>query len=293
MGQSLYESSAAARAAFDTMEGLRPGTIAQCFSGAAEELKQTINTQPCLFAVDYACAAALQEHGIEADMACGFSLGEVAAAAYCGLLSLVDAFRLVMKRAEYMQACAEKNPGSMAAVIGVDARTVEAVCEDFTNIYPVNYNSGNQTVVSIAADADLASFSVRMQQAGARLIPLKVGGCFHSPLREEASDKLRAYMDSLSFSAPRIPLYANATALPDDDARESLRARQVKSPVYFHKTVENRLSEGLTHCIEVGAGKTLSGLLQKIGGAKRIMNVQDAESLEHTLQILREEGLSC
>ncbi|MDL2218388.1 ACP S-malonyltransferase [Christensenellaceae bacterium OttesenSCG-928-M15] len=290
MGQSLYESSKAAKEVFDAAETIRPGTIAQCFFGTAEQLLVTINTQPCLFAVDYACAAALKEAGVHADMAAGFSLGEVPAAAFCGILTFEDAFRLVIKRAEYMHECARKYPGSMVAVLRVDAQIVDRVAQQFENVYPVNYNCPNQTVVS-GSDLVLPSFGAAMQEAGGRLMPLKVSGSFHSPYMEEAAMKLTAYMEDVAFYPPRIPLYANATALPYHGDPSALLARQVKSPVYFQKSVENMLHDGLTTCIEVGAGKTLCGLINKTGGAARVLNVQDAPSLEAALAALREDGV--
>ena len=125
MGRELYESSPAARKVFDMAERLRPGTLEQCFFGTAEELSRTINTQPCLFAMDLACAEALKEAGIQADSCAGFSLGEVAACAFCGLLSYEDAFRLVCRRAELMDAAAGKHPGGMSAILKLDAETVQ------------------------------------------------------------------------------------------------------------------------------------------------------------------------
>ena len=117
MGRDLYDASPAARAVFDAAERLRPGTLHQCFEGSAEELAITANTQPCLFTVDVACAEALREAGVEADAAAGFSLGELAAVAFAGVLPFDDAFRLVCRRAELMQAAAESHPGAMDAVL--------------------------------------------------------------------------------------------------------------------------------------------------------------------------------
>ena len=117
LGRDLYEKFPTARAVFDRAEQLRPGTINMCFAGDKAELSTTINTQPCLFAMDYACARVAMEAGATPDMCAGFSLGEVAATAFCGMLDFDTAFRLVMKRAEFMQDCAEKHPGLMYAVL--------------------------------------------------------------------------------------------------------------------------------------------------------------------------------
>ena len=127
MGRSLYEHSPAARALFDTLEAIRPGTLEMCFSGSAQELSQTANTQPCVFAVDMACAAAAQEAGLVPAFLAGFSLGELAGVALSGMLPVEDAFRLVIRRAELMDECAKAHPGAMLAVLKLDAARVEAL----------------------------------------------------------------------------------------------------------------------------------------------------------------------
>ena len=131
MGKDLYETSKEAKRVFDLCEALRPGTLQQCFEGTDEELAQTINTQPCLFAMDLACARALQAQGVQAQAAAGFSLGELAAAAFSGLLSEEDAFRLVLRRAEWMEECAAAHPGAMAAVLKLPADTVQSLAEEY------------------------------------------------------------------------------------------------------------------------------------------------------------------
>jgi [acyl-carrier-protein] S-malonyltransferase len=124
MGRDLYENFAPAQEAFDRAEALRPGTLKQCFEGPADELTQTVNAQPCLFLADYACALAARDAAGQPAFSAGFSLGEMAAAAFSGLLPFEDAFRMVMKRAALMQACAEKNPGAMFAVVKLPAEKV-------------------------------------------------------------------------------------------------------------------------------------------------------------------------
>lgn len=289
MGRDLYEASPAAREIFDLAESLRPGTLSQCFSGTKEELSQTINTQPCLFAMDLACAAALAEAGVKAAAAAGFSLGEVAAAAFCGMMPAADAFRAVCKRGEWMDACAQAHPGSMAAIVKLTAEQVEVLCREFSQVYPVNYNSPGQTVVAGARE-EMPSFMEKAAAAGGRAIPLAVSGAFHSPFMEDASEKLHGLLTSLPLSLPALPLYANATALPYGENPAELLSRQVKSPVQWQKTVENMLADGYDTFIEVGAGKTLAGLIKKIGGAKRICNVTDCATLQATLEALKEDS---
>ena len=152
MGKALYASSPAAKAVFDMADSLRPGTARQCFEGSMEELTQTVNTQPCVFAVDLAAARALAERGVQPDCVAGFSLGEIAALAFAGVLSDEEAFRLVCKRGELMDKAARENPGAMVAVLKLTSAQTEELCQRFEKTYPVNYNSPAQTVVATTTE---------------------------------------------------------------------------------------------------------------------------------------------
>ena len=140
MGKDLYDNSKAAKAIFDMADSLRPLTAAQCFTGTQEELSQTCNTQPCIFCVDFAAARALEEQGVHCDAAAGFSLGEIAALTYAGMLSDAEGFKLVCKRAELMDAAGKDVKSIMAAVLKLDNTKVEELASKYTHIYPVNYN---------------------------------------------------------------------------------------------------------------------------------------------------------
>lgn len=287
MGKALYAASPAARQVFDSCEAMRPGTLAQCFEGNAETLSSTINTQPCLFAMDYACAAALQEAGIRADYAAGFSLGEIAAVAFCGLLSLEDAFGLVCRRAELMAAAGEKHPGAMSAILRLSAKQVQELCSKYSDVFPVNYNCPGQTVVS-GKEEQLAALEQDVSAAGGRVMRLKVSGSFHSPYMQEASEGLAEYMAGLTFAAPRIPLYANATAEPyTAENAVDLLAQQVKSPVLWQKSIEALRKEGCEAFLEVGAGKTLTGLMRKIDAGAAACNIESPETLQTAVSMLK------
>ncbi|MBO5667044.1 MAG: ACP S-malonyltransferase, partial [Firmicutes bacterium] len=147
MGKSIYEGSEAAREIFRISEQLRPGTTAQCFEGTKEELTLTVNTQPCLYTVDLAIASAVKEAGIIPDAAAGFSLGEVAALTFAGVMTKEDGFRLVMERGQLMHQAAENHPGTMAAVMRLTPEQVADLAEKH-GLWPVNYNSAAQTVVA-------------------------------------------------------------------------------------------------------------------------------------------------
>ena len=263
MGRDLYEASPAARQVFDMAERLRPGTIETCFHGADEELRQTLHAQPCLFATDLACAMALREAGIEAAGAAGFSLGEVAAAAFCGMFTFEEAFLTVLKRAEFMQQCAQMHPGAMSAVVRLAPVEVERLAAEH-GVYAVNYNSPQQTVVAGELER-LTQFEKSVAEKKGRAIRLNVSGGFHCELMREASQKLAVYLQDRPMKRGKIPLYANATAKPYPDTEGSaLLALQVKSPVKWTDTIHTMKQDHFDIFIEVGAGKTLCGLINKI-----------------------------
>lgn len=287
MGKSLYETSAAARSVFDTAEQLRPGTIRQCFEGTLEEISITRNTQPCLFCVDLAAAEALKEAGIMPHMAAGFSLGEVAAVTFAGVFSHAEGFSLVTKRGEAMQAAAEKMDSAMAAVLKLTNQQVEDLCRLHPGVYPVNYNCPGQLVVAGLKPA-LQDFLSDVTANGGRAVPLNVGGGFHSPFMESASIKLAQVLANMKVKTPVIPVCANYTAeLYSKGDAKYLLEKQVSNPVRWQQTVEKMIAAGVDTFIEVGAGKTLCGLVKKTNRGVKVYNVEDAASLKATLAALR------
>ena len=279
MGKELYEAGGAARAVFDLCESIRPGTLSQCFGGSREELALTVNTQPCLFAMDLACASAAREAGIAAEGAAGFSLGEVAAAAFCGALSYEDAFRLVVRRGELMHACAQENPGGMAAILRLGDGEVEALCASYPDVFPVNYNCPGQIAVAGGVE-NLGKLCGAVQERRGRVAPLAVSGAFHSPFMDGASRGLAHELSRLEVSVPGIPLYANLTGRPYGEDGKRLLARQVKCPVRWTETIRNMVEDGFDRFVEVGAGKTLCGLVKKIDGGVSVCHVEDRATLE-------------
>ena len=289
MGKSLYETSPSARMVLDEAESLRPGTLAQCFEGTAEELSTTLNTQPCLMAVDCACAAALMEAGVQPEGLAGFSLGEIAALPIAGLLPFKDAFTLVLERARLMQACAEQSDTGMVAVLKLSDETVERLCAE-QNAYPVNFNCPGQVVCALRRET-IPAFSAAVKEAGGRALPLAVNGGFHSPFMKAAANGLRAYAQKVVFQPPKLPLYADADCCPYEAQRAAeLLGAQVESPVRWTQLIRRMQADGFTDFVEVGAGKTLSGLIAKIGDAGWIANVEDMESLTRTVGHYKEES---
>ena len=279
MGKTLYENSPAAKAVFDMAESIRPGTIRQCFEGTKEELSVTINTQPCVFTADLAAAAAVQEKGIRPDFVAGFSLGEIAALAFAGMLSYEDAFRLVCRRAEVMDKAANENKGAMAAVMKLTPEKVEQICSEFEKAYPVNYNSPAQTVVAAAED-EIDGLCARVKEEKGKAVKLAVSGAFHSPFMSSAADALAEYLEGVELKDPEIPVYSNVTAQPYEGEYKVLVAAQVKSPVKWQKTVENLAQQGADSFIEVGVGKTLTGLIRKIDSELKAVNIETKEGLD-------------
>lgn len=266
MGKELYEISPAARAVFDRCEALRPGTIAQCFFGSGEELKETVNTQPCLFAMELAASAALREREIFADLVAGFSLGEVAAATEAYLFSLETGFRLVCKRGELMQVSAQQQDTAMAAVVKLSNDTVEAICEQFDGVYPVNYNCPGQVSVSCLASR-MPEFSKAVKKAGGRALPLKVKGAFHSPYMAPAASAFCETLAQAEILQNKIPLYSNVTAQRYSADPVQLLSRQICSPVRWEQTIRNMIAEGTDTFIEAGPGRTLTNMITKIDGS--------------------------
>lgn len=289
MGKSLYEASAAAKAVFETAEQIRPGTMQQCFEGALEEISITKNTQPCLFCVDLAAAEALREAGIEPDMVAGFSLGEVAAVTFAGIFTQAEGFLLVTKRGEAMQAAAEKVDSAMAAVLKLANEKVEELCRMHPGVFPVNYNCPGQLVVA-GLKSSLGDFLSDVAANGGRAVPLNVSGGFHSPFMESASIRLAQVLSGMDVKAPQMPVYANYTAEPygENDAKLLLE-KQVSNPVRWQQTVERMIEAGVDTFVEVGAGKTLCGLIKKTNRAVKVYNVEDADTLAATLAALRAE----
>lgn len=282
MGKEICENSKAAKAVFDMADSIRPNTSQQCFNGDISELSITANTQPCVFTVDLAVARAVEELGIKVDCVSGFSLGEIAALAFSGMLSDEDAFKLVCKRGELMDKAAKANQGAMLAVMKLPADEIEKICSQFEDTYPVNYNSPAQTVVDTKeenVDALIEAFS----NAKGRAKRLAVSGAFHSPFMAEAAEGLMGYMENVEFNEPNIPLYSNYTAKPYEGDYKALVKAQVENPVKWQTIVENMVSDGVDTFIEVGVGKTLTGLVKRIDGnvkAIKVENVADLEQLK-------------
>jgi len=268
MGKDLYESFPSAREQFERANEILGFRITDLmFSGTDEDLRQTRVTQPAIF-LHSVILAASKGAEFQPDMVAGHSLGEFSALVASKALSFEDGLRLVSARAQAMQKACEKEPSTMAAIIGLDDAVVEEICRSVGEVVvPANYNSPGQLVIS-GSMKGIEIACEKMKAAGARrALPLKVGGAFHSPLMEPARIELAEAINATSFHPPVCPVYQNATAEKVTDPgriRENLIA-QLTAPVLWTQIIQNMIADGATAFIEVGPGNVLQGLIAKIG----------------------------
>jgi [acyl-carrier-protein] S-malonyltransferase len=267
MGKELYDSNSDARDMFEKANEILGFRITDLmFNGTDEDLRQTKVTQPAIFLHSVILAHTLGAD-FKPDMVAGHSLGEFSALVAAQALSFEDGLVLVSKRAGAMQKACEKEPSTMAAIIGLDDETVENVCAGiFDVVVPANYNSPGQVVISGSIQGiDVAC--EKLKEAGAkRALPLKVGGAFHSPLMEPARVELAEAIHQTAFNAPICPIYQNVDALPVTDPvkiKENLIA-QLTSPVRWTQISQNMISDGAKTFVEVGPGTVLQGLVKKV-----------------------------
>ncbi|MFZ5939791.1 MAG: ACP S-malonyltransferase [Bacteroidota bacterium] len=266
MGKELYESHPEAKALFEEANGILGFRITDLmFAGSDEDLRQTRVTQPAIFLHSVILARTLSS--FEPDMVAGHSLGEFSALVANGTLTFADGLRLVYQRALAMQKACEKEPSTMAAILGLDDQVVEEVCAGIDAVVvAANYNSPGQIVISGSMEG-IDRAVEKLTAAGAkRAIKLAVGGAFHSPLMEPARAELEKAIAATTFGKPVCPVYQNVTALPSTDPeviRQNL-VKQLTAPVRWTQTVQNMLAGGATSFTEVGPGSVLQGLIKKI-----------------------------
>ena len=277
MGKELYASNEHAKALFNRANEILGFDITRImFEGSAEDLRATAVTQPAIFLHSVIKATCMEDFSPE--MTAGHSLGEFSALVAAGAVEFEDALRLVAIRADAMQKACEAQPGTMAAVLGMDFKAIEDICAGIDGIVvPANYNSPGQLVISGSMEAVQAA-CVALKEAGAkRALVLPVGGAFHSPLMAPAADRLAEAIGRTYINEPFCPIYQNVDALPTMDPakiRENL-LKQLTSPVRWAQTVQNMIADGATSFTEVGPGTVLAGLIKKTApeGAVEIESV--------------------
>ena len=267
MGKDLFEKSKIAYELFNKANEILGFKISDImFNGSAEDLKQTSVTQPAIF-LHSVILAMSKESEIKPSMVAGHSLGEFSALVVNKCISFEDGLKLVSVRANAMQKACENNPGTMAAVLGLEDILVENVCQEVKgNVVAANYNCPGQLVISGEIHAiELACLNLKLKGARRALV-LPVGGAFHSPLMNEAKIELEKAINDIVFSDPICPIYQNVSGLPyssETDIKENLIS-QLTNPVKWTQSIKNMINNGAQEFIEVGPGKVLQGLMRKI-----------------------------
>jgi [acyl-carrier-protein] S-malonyltransferase len=291
MGKDLAEKFNVARDTFAEADAALGYSLSKlCFDGPAEQLKQTEFTQPAIFAVSMAAYRVLASRGIEPQIAAGHSLGEYAACAAAGVMSFADAIRALRSRGQFMQEAVPEGQGAMAAILGMDADAVRAVCEAAAKethevVSPANLNSPEQIVISGSAAGVARASEVAKERGAKKVVPLQVSAPFHCALMQPAQDRLADVLKAIKVHDPRFPIVANVTAdVTKDGGRErDLLVRQVTAPVRWVESMRKMIDEGGSLFVEVGPGKVLTGLLRQIDRAQKCVNVEDSASLEKAL----------
>ena len=286
MGKELYESSAAARDVFDQIdEALGRSLTGVMFEGPEDDLKETINAQPGIMAVSLACVKAMED---ELDMdempqpvvIAGHSLGEYTALAVGGVLSVDQTALLVQERGRLMQEACDQNPGTMAAVIGLDRIALQEVARE-TGVWISNVNTGEQIVISGERMAVARAMDLCSARGASKVIGLRVGGAFHSGLMEPARAGLMEAIGDMDFSDSNVPIVANCTGKPmtkAEDIKQELLS-QVCNTVQWKDTIDYMVGSGVNRFLEIGPGRALSGMVKRINRRANISNVADLASI--------------
>ena len=267
MGKDLFDQSSKAKDMFHKANNILKFKITEVmFEGTDEDLRQTNVTQPAIFLHSVILASVIEE--FNPSMVAGHSLGEFSALVANKVLTFEDGLRLVAKRANAMQKACELQPGTMAAVIGMEDRVVEDVCRSIQDavVVPANYNSPGQIVISGSIEG-VAKATEKLKEAGAkRVIPLNVGGAFHSPLMEPARVELAEAISGTKFNYGICPIYQNVTgqSVTDPEIIKTNLIAQLTSPVCWTQTMLNMIANGLNSVVEVGPGTVLQGLFKKV-----------------------------
>lgn len=286
MAKDLYAHSPDVKALYKLASQEIGEDIARLsFEGPVEKLKETRYTQPAILLHSLSVLKILKEALPKFDFACGHSLGEYGALAVSGALSFEDALKAVVKRAALMEEACRKNPGTMAAIIGLEESKLEQICKDASKkgtVVPANFNSKNQIVISGEIEAVKHACDIAKTAGAKRALLLEVGGAFHSPLMRPAQDGLKKYLDNVKLNEPSVLVVANVTAQPVKNAAEikKLLVEQITAPVRWAQTMEFLTQNEVTTIIEIGPGKVLSGMAKRDMPTEKIINLDTLSDIE-------------
>jgi len=304
MGKDLYANFKIFKDVCDEVSEHLKFNITDICADAAE-LAKTQNAQAAIFTVSYGIYKLLQEKNITPDFIAGFSLGEITSLAVSEILSFKDALSLIKVRGQVMDAACEYKPGTMCSIIGLEDFEVEEMCAAISNnnggyVIPANYNCPGQLVISgevEAVDSAVTIFSKTFADKKTRTIKLNVAGAFHSKLMLYKQDELAEFLKTLNFNMPKFKIYSNFTGnefKTDNLNNEKINLfmqdyiiKQMSNPVRFRDELENISNAGGEIFIEIGAGKVLSGFVRRTCKDARFANIQDSQTLEQALEILK------
>jgi len=293
MGLDVYQEYDAVRELFDMAEEISKIKISSlCFKGPMEDLTQTVNLQPAVTAVNLSYLAAIEKEGIKPDVCAGHSLGEYSALRASSILSREDTFRLVFKRGELMHREAVKNKGAMHAIIGLSIDEVSEIVENVKKdgvVAVANHNAEKQIVITGSPGPVEKTASLAASQ-GAKAIPLKVSGAWHSELIQGAQNEFKDLIESIPFNTPQRPVIFNVTADVENRPEEikSIMARQLCSPVKWYDAMCKLMAQHVEVFVEVGPGKVLTGLLKKILPKEYPCQIHNVNSMKGLEQFLKE-----
>lgn len=285
MGKDIFDQSDLCKAKFSKANEILGEDIQEImFNGPEEMLKQTKYTQPALYIVSVSIGLQLMEKGIHPSCAAGHSLGEYSAYALAGAFDFETGLELVKLRADSMQNAGNDQPGTMAAIIGLEEDAVEEITQNIAGtVVPANFNSPGQVVIS-GKTAAVEDAMESAKEQGARMVKqLNVSGAFHSPLMASAREHLAEMLDSIEISDSMLPVYSNVSAEPvtkADEIRQAL-VMQLENPVLWSKTITNMGADGVDHFMEVGTGSVLQGLCKRIDRSLTTSGVQNWEQIVH------------
>ena len=293
MGLDFYQEFDFARELFDMAEEITRINISKlCFKGPMEDLTMTVNLQPAVTAVNLVCLASIEKESRGADISAGHSLGEYSALSASGVISKEDTLRLVFKRGELMHRESTKHEGSMHAIIGLAIDEVQGLVDEVQGdgvVSVANHNTEHQIVITGAPEQVEKVSSLAALQEGARAVPLKVSGAWHSELIKGAVDEFRDFLDTVSFNTPERAIIHNVTADfgKDPDEIKTIMAKQLCSPVRWFDSMQRLIDEKVEIFVEVGPGRVLTGLLKKILPEDypcRIYNINSLNNMEKFLK---------
>jgi [acyl-carrier-protein] S-malonyltransferase len=289
MGREIANAVPAAMEVYErASEASGLDLVRLCFEAPEAELVRTEVQQPALVATSLAVLAALRSEGFEPDVVVGHSVGEFAALAAAQAIGTEEAIALVRERGLAMAEAARENPGSMAAILGLEDEIVEELCKRISGVWPANYNCPGQIVISGQEPAVDECCSEAELQGARRTVKLRVSGAFHSPLIERAAERLRPAIDRAKFSDPIAPFMSTVTAKIEPAQRmAALLVEQLTAPVRFTQAARELMREGVKVFVEVGPGNVLTGLLKRIDRSVKAIPVGDLASLEKLKETLK------